>query len=39
MKHIRKVSVMHASAFDDFLNTVWVAWRDFRASKKNELLG
>lgn len=39
MKHIQKLSVQKAGAFQDFLYTVYRAFYDFRFQKKNEYYG
>mgnify|MGYP006972337459 CR=1 FL=1 len=37
MKHIRKMTLKRADAFNNFMNAVWRAWQDFRYEKKNEV--
>lgn len=37
MKHVKRITVVRADAFINFMNAVWRAWQDFRFEKKNEI--
>lgn len=37
MKHLKRISVVRADAFTNFMNAMWRAWQDFRFEKKNEI--
>lgn len=37
MKHLRRISMSRADAFNEFMNALWRAWQDFRYQKNDEI--